>query len=87
MGKPLGYYTNHTPGDGTLLDDLEKEFGSCFENMTNRDKFYLMNSLAISLCTQTEGKISDRVIAVALRLGSMPASTKQDLIRFLIDQV
>ncbi|BAZ54192.1 hypothetical protein NIES4103_68770 (plasmid) [Nostoc sp. NIES-4103] len=87
MGKPLGYYTNHTPGDGTLLDDLEKEFGSCFENMSKGDKFYLINSLAISLCGEAAGTISNRAIAVGVQLMPVPASTKQDLIRFLIDQV
>ncbi|MBH8564997.1 hypothetical protein I8748_22905 [Nostoc sp. CENA67] len=86
MGEPLGYHTNHTPGDGTLLDDLEKEFGSHFENMSEGDKFYLINSLAISLCGEA-GHISNRAIAVGVQLMPMPTSTKQDLIRFLIDQV
>ncbi|MBH8564718.1 hypothetical protein I8748_21455 [Nostoc sp. CENA67] len=86
MGKPLGYYTNHTPGDDTLLGDLEKEFGSHFENMSKRDKFYLINSLALSLCGEAAG-ISNRAIAVGVQLMPMPTSTKQDLIRFLIDQV
>jgi hypothetical protein len=45
MTKPIGYYCSVTPGDGSFLDELQKEFGSTFEKLTLLQKAYILSSL------------------------------------------
>jgi hypothetical protein len=59
MSKPLGYFTRYTPGDGTLFDALETEYGSALEKLTRRQKLYLVMAIAADLaCQCPEGDAS-----------------------------
>lgn len=53
MTKPIGYYCSVTPGDGTFLDHLQKQYGSTFEKLTRLQKLYILSSLIANL-TQAE---------------------------------
>lgn len=52
MTKPIGYYTSHTPGDGSVLDELQEQYGACLENMSETDKTWLLFSLALHFYSQ-----------------------------------
>jgi hypothetical protein len=61
MPDPIGYFTNHTPGDGTLFDELEQNYGSSFEKLTRRQKLYLIMAISADLvcqCPETDPPIS-----------------------------
>ena len=86
MSNPLRDYTAHTPDDG-ILDELELRYGSHFELMIARDKWFLLNSIGISLCVEAPGQTSNEVIALGARLQTLDASTREAIIKFLIDQL
>lgn len=46
MTKPVGYYTNYTPGDEGLLAEMQETFGSQFEALNNSQRFWMIMSLA-----------------------------------------
>ena len=54
MSKPIGYYTNYTPGESGLLEDLQQRWGATFANMTRKQKLYLVVALASNLCCQCQ---------------------------------
>ncbi|MHC5819282.1 MAG: hypothetical protein ACYT04_26230 [Nostoc sp.] len=66
MTKPIGYYSSVMPGDGSLLDELQEEFGSTFEELNRLEKLLLLHLLTTNLL-QTEIKM----------VGSYPASQAQ----------
>ncbi|MBD2534158.1 hypothetical protein H6G97_33360 [Nostoc flagelliforme FACHB-838] len=66
MAKPIGYYCSFTTGDGSLLDELQEEFGSTFKELNRLEKLFLLHSLTNNLL-QTEIKM----------VGSYPASQAQ----------
>lgn len=46
MTKPIGYYTNYTPGDQGLLAEMQESFGSQFEVLNNSQRFWMIMRLA-----------------------------------------
>lgn len=90
MSQPLGYYTNHTPGDGTLFDALEHEYGSMLEKLTRRQKLYLIMAIAADLAVQCpDDDISVcQVSHIPLQVhDQLTASDAEGLIECLIAQV
>ena len=87
MSNPLRYYTAHIKSDDGILDELELRYGSYFELMIDRDKWFLLNSIGISLCVEAPGQTSNEVIALGARLQTLNASTREAIIKFLIDQL
>lgn len=60
MTKPVGYYCSVTPGDGSLLDELQEEFGSTFEGLTKLQKLQILNTLINNLTDAHIKTISSR---------------------------
>ena len=87
MSNPLRYYTAHIKSDDGILDELELRYGSYFQLMIARDKWFLLNSIGISLCVEAPGQTSNEVIALGARLQTLDASTRKAIIKFLIDQL
>jgi hypothetical protein len=48
MSKPLGYYTDLTPGDGSFLDVLQNEYGSRLEQMNLNTKWLIISFISLS---------------------------------------
>lgn len=90
MSKPLGYFTSHTPGDGTFFDALETEYGSQLEKLTRRQKLYLITAIAADLaCQCPEGDVSVcQVSHIPLRVhDQLSTQDAEGLIECLIAQV
>jgi len=47
--KPLGYYTNHTPGDAGILDQLQQRYGAQLQGVSRLGKLIFRASLAAYL--------------------------------------
>ncbi|MDZ8108974.1 MAG: hypothetical protein RM338_25580 [Nostoc sp. DedQUE12a] len=88
MTKPIGYFTSYTPGDGSLLESLQQAYGSCFERMTEREKLFLIFSIASQLCEQAPGRCRDEIYVVGYQINSsLPLRDRQGLMEALINQV
>ena len=89
MTKPVGYYTNYTPFDGTLLDEMVNYFGSQFEKMSPTETCWLIYRIGYYLWFHecSGGGISDDVesalnrieieLTVGDKLGLIEAITNQ----------
>ncbi|MHC5719378.1 MAG: hypothetical protein ACYTX0_46850, partial [Nostoc sp.] len=88
MSRPIGYFTSYTPGDGSLLESLQSEYGSTFEKMTQREKLFLISAIAIQSCDQAPGKCRDEIYVVGHQINSLlPPEDREGLIEALINQV
>ena len=65
MSKPLGYYTSYTPDEDSLLEKLQKQYGSAFEKISKREKLSILMILASNLGCQMEGGVRGEIYAVA----------------------
>ena len=68
MSKPLGYYTNFTEGDDTLLGTLQDNYGSAFEKMTKREKLVILTALSSHIGCQLEGDCRAEIFTVAKQI-------------------
>lgn len=90
MTKPLGYFTNLIPGDDTLLNQLEREYGPTLEKLTRRQKLYLITAISADLGCQCEagdkslGQVSQIPVQVHDQLSMTDA---EGLLEALIAQV
>lgn len=88
MSKPIGYFTNYTINDGSLLESLQEEYGSTFERMTRREKLYLISAIASQMCDQSPGRCREEIYTVGHQVNSsLPVGDREGLIEALINQV
>lgn len=87
MSKPLGYYTSYIPGDGSVLDKLDDEFGSNLEKLTTKEKLFLIGALGAQLCADQSGEVSCPVKSIYPKIVLMPTGDIEGLIEALIAQV
>ncbi|MEH2031036.1 MAG: hypothetical protein V7K67_15465 [Nostoc sp.] len=88
MSKPLGYYTNHPPGDDSLLDEVQKKYGSCFEKMSKREKLSILVILASNLGCQLEGDVRGEIYAIAREMtDQLSLSDQAGVMEAIISQV
>lgn len=88
MSKPLGYYTAYTPGDGSLLEKLEEEYGSTFEKMTKREKLVILTVLASHIGCQLDGDVRGEIFAIAREMtDQLSLSDQAGIMEAIISQV
>ncbi|MEH2087806.1 hypothetical protein [Nostoc sp.] len=88
MSKPIGFFTSYTINDGSLLESLQEEYGSTFEQMSRREKLFLISALAIQLCDQSPGSCRNEIYIVGHQANSsLPVGDREGLIEALINQV
>ena len=88
MSKPLGYYTTHTPGDDSLLDKLQSDYGSYFEKISKREKLVILTVLASHLGCELEGDVREEIFAVAAQIrDQLSLSDQAGIMEALISQV
>ncbi len=87
MTKPIGHFTSYTPGDGSLLESLQEEYGSTFGQMSRREKLFLISSLASQLCEQAPGRCRDEIYVVGYQVNSsLSVKDREGLLEALIHQ-
>ncbi|MBN3940761.1 hypothetical protein [Nostoc sp. NMS9] len=88
MSKSIGYFTSYTVNDGSLLESLQSEYGTTFEQMTKREKLFLISALAIQLCDEAPGRCREEIYVVGHQANSsLPVADREGLIEALINQV
>ncbi|WP_445631568.1 hypothetical protein [Nostoc sp. DSM 114167] len=88
MSKPLGYYTAYTPGDNSLLERLQEEYGSTFEKMTKREKLVILTVLASHIGCQLEGDVRGQIFDVAKQMrDELSLSDQAGIMEAIISQI
>ncbi|AFY43653.1 hypothetical protein [Nostoc sp. PCC 7107] len=90
MNKPIGYYTSYTPGDTGLLEDMQDEWGACFEKLSNAERLWMISQFADQLLNvQPKDQVISRLveIAVAEAKSQLTVGDRLGLIRALADQI
>lgn len=90
MTKPIGYYTGHPLGQGGILEELEQQWGSQFEKLTDNERMWLLAQLArqhwFNLGDSVD--IRDGVITASVRLQEeLDTSRMFGMMDALIDQL
>ena len=68
MSKPIGYYTNFTPGEETLLATLQDNYGAAFEKISKREKLVVLTALASHIGCQLEGDCREEIFTIAKQM-------------------
>ncbi|MEH2174806.1 hypothetical protein [Nostoc sp.] len=88
MSKPLGYYTGYTPGDNSLLETVQEEYGSTFEKMTKREKLVILTVLASHIGCQLDGDVRGEIFAIAKQMrDELSLSDQAGVMEAIISQV
>jgi hypothetical protein len=88
MVKSIGYYTSYTPGDESYLERLQEEYGSRFEQMSKREKLFLISSIASQMVVKEPGRTRAEIHELAATLPeNLPRQDCEGLLEALIAQV
>lgn len=89
MSKPLGYYTSHTPGTDSLLNDMEESFGSYFESLNETELLLMLNQLSQFLFTDNaDGEVGSLCeLALNRAENELSVGDKLGLIQFLVARI
>ena len=90
MSKPIGYYTNYTPGSSGLLEDMQEAWGAQFQQLNNSQRLWMIVKLAEDLCA-SEGEVDsdhdDEVEKAMERMDELTHGDKLGLIDAIVNQV
>ncbi|WP_375494403.1 hypothetical protein [uncultured Nostoc sp.] len=88
MSRPLGYYTNYTPGDDSLLERVEEKYGSGFEKISKREKLVILTVLASHIGCELEGDVRSEIFALAKEMrDQLSLSDQAGVMEAIISQV
>ncbi|MBN3905129.1 MAG: hypothetical protein HWQ35_00625 [Nostoc sp. NMS1] len=68
MSKPLGYYTNHTPGEESLLATLQDNYGAAFEKISKREKLVILTVLASHIGCHLVGDCRAEIFTISKQM-------------------
>jgi hypothetical protein len=88
MPKPIGYWTNFAPRDGSLLSEMEQAWGSHFEKLNEAERAWMIYQLGYQLWQDAEESVSDGVETVIQQAQSHISNIdKLGLIQALVEQI
>lgn len=88
MVKPIGYWTDFTPGDGSLLSDMEAAWGSNFEALNESEKAWMLCRIGNQLYMDAEGSLGDEFESISNRIrAELDNRSKLGLIQALVEQI
>lgn len=88
MGKPIGYFTNFTAGDGSPLALMEESWGSHFEQLNEAERAWMIYQLGYQLWQDAEGHVASEVMAFNERhTTNLDNLNKLGLIQALVEQI
>jgi len=92
MTKPLGFFCNYTPGDGGLLGEMEASWGSCFEQLNNSERIWMLSTLTGLMCADKTDQydpyaVGDEITAAYERFDELDFSNQVALAEALLEQI
>jgi hypothetical protein len=85
--KPIGYYTNYTPGDDGLLAEMQEVWGAQFQKLNHTERLWMIVKLAEDVCAEEDDDIRESVEEAMERMDELSRGDKLGLIDALINQV
>lgn len=88
--KPIGFYTNYTPGDEGLLDELQELWGAQFQALNNCERIWLVYRISCDIWMELDQREDVRnAVEVALsRINDeLTVGDRIGLIEALISQI
>ncbi|AFY54400.1 hypothetical protein Riv7116_1859 [Rivularia sp. PCC 7116] len=88
MSKPLGYYTSYTPGERSILGDIQNKYGSHLEGLNVREKLFFIQYICTYLANRANGNIRPEMHWVAWECTDQLEPTDMEgLLHALIEQI
>ena len=92
MNKPIGYYTNFTAGDDSLLDQMESAWGSTFESLNKSEMLWLLSCLTGTMTADRNDnyepyEVGDRITNASERFHELDFSNQVGLAKAILDQL
>ena len=90
MTKPLGHYTNYTPGDEGVLAEIQEQYGAQLQNLSRAEKLRFIAMIASDLCCIAclETFYSDSMFGLLHAIKrELPISDREGLLQCLINGV
>lgn len=84
MTKPIGSYVS---GNNGILQYLEETYGSYLEELSPKEKLYLIGAIADNLLIRANGKIHERVYPLKHELFRLTTSDQEGLIEAMIAEL
>lgn len=84
MTKPIGFYIDN--GEGTIAESFSKQFGKTSTKLNDRERFFLIASLASHAYVGDNKMLGDDVVLWATKIKTHPQmnqATAARLIEFL----
>jgi hypothetical protein len=66
--KPLGHYTSHTPGDGSILDSLVEKYGSTFSEMDEFTKWLIFHRIVLQFAKKLKPNTFDDEVSLSIKI-------------------
>ncbi len=88
--KPIGFFTNYTPGDEGLLAEMQESWGAQFQNLNQQQRFWMLMRLAEDFCAAEGEPVSDydeEVENAESRFKELPPGDRMGLLQALAAQV
>ncbi|MBN3948441.1 MAG: hypothetical protein HWQ38_19085 [Nostoc sp. NMS7] len=88
MPRLLGYWTNFTLSDNSLLSEMEQLWGSQLQGLSNAERLWMIQKLAYYLWLGVDESVSDRVKSLTEDTEvRIPDADKLGLIQALVEQL
>ncbi|MBE9213728.1 hypothetical protein IQ247_13810 [Plectonema cf. radiosum LEGE 06105] len=88
MNKPIRYYTNLDRGESGLLDGMVDKYGQRLEEISLKEKLFLVSNIAKDLGELAPGIIRDEIYVLAIHVsGSLKSHDQEGLLEALIAQI
>ena len=86
--KPLGFYTNYTPGETSYLEEIQEKYGSHLEGINVREKLYLIECISSNLGIRAKDAVRPEMHWVAQHaVKELEPCDQEGLIEALITHV
>jgi hypothetical protein len=90
--KPIGYYTSYTPGEESLLAEMQEAWGAQFQKLNNAQRLWFIRALAEDLFEEEPGsdaehKHDDEVAEAIERFSELTSADKVGLMEATVQQL
>jgi hypothetical protein len=86
--EPLSDWLDFNPGEDSFLDSLIDEYGDYLQNLTKREKLFMLSAIANNIAFEDPGVVSDEIHELAAKCyDSMSPSDLLGLIGAVSEQI
>ena len=88
MCEKLSYYTGHDSTEPSFLGRVEEKYGSYLEDIKVREKYFLIQSIAVQLSMRSPGDVRNELFYLACDIAEKLSTREQlGLMEAIVAQV